>query len=197
MHWLETWFELIPFDKDDIPNPMQCTFHIPLHRYFSVFVQHAVSYQNVSLDDILPSEDVLKQLLAHPLQTLVSFYEILCGLWVRNGLQIKGQAMTYIQCHFCNSMVDADLFLIQQVATHVDPDWFIQTVFERFVDFPNETTVVIVTQQVSRVGHTVPIVIRHQSIQRLPRVRADNANVGVGTDTHRHSALCSQQSWND
>ncbi len=37
----------------------------------------------------------------------------MCGLWVRNGLQIKGQAMTYIQCHFCKSMVDADLFLLQ------------------------------------------------------------------------------------
>lgn len=32
---------------------------------------------------------------------------------VRNGLQIKGQAMTYIQCNFCNSMVDADLYLLQ------------------------------------------------------------------------------------
>ncbi|XP_054165403.1 E3 ubiquitin-protein ligase ubr3-like isoform X2 [Oppia nitens] len=132
LHWLETWFELIAFDKDDIPNPMQSTFHLPLHRYFSVFTQHAVTYQNCSLVDILPDEQQLKQLLAHPLQTFVSFYEILCGLWVRNGLQIKGQAMTYIQCHFCNSMVDSDLFLIQQVATHVDSDWFVQTLFERF-----------------------------------------------------------------
>ena len=43
----------------------------------------------------------------------VVFHEILCGMWVRNGLQIRGQAMTYIQCHFCNSMVDADLYLLQ------------------------------------------------------------------------------------
>jgi len=65
-----TWFELIAFQKDDIPNAMQSTFHIPLHRYLSVFIQHAVSYQNVSLEHILPSEEVLKQLLAHPLQLL-------------------------------------------------------------------------------------------------------------------------------
>jgi hypothetical protein len=82
MHWLETWFELIAFEKDEIPNPMQSTFHLPLHRYFSVFVQHAVSFQSVSLSDVLPPEETLKQLLAHPLQTRVSFYEILCGLWV-------------------------------------------------------------------------------------------------------------------
>ena len=43
----------------------------------------------------------------------VSIAEIYCSMWVRNGLQIKGQAMTYIQCHFCYSMVDADLFLMQ------------------------------------------------------------------------------------
>lgn len=34
-------------------------------------------------------------------------------MWVRNGIQIKGQAMTYIQCHFCYSMGDADLYLMQ------------------------------------------------------------------------------------
>lgn len=43
----------------------------------------------------------------------VVFHEVFAGMWVRNGLQIKGQAMTYIQCHFCNSMVDADLYLLQ------------------------------------------------------------------------------------
>ena len=41
------------------------------------------------------------------------FSEIFCGMWVRNGLQIKGQALTYVQCHFCNSMIDADLYLLQ------------------------------------------------------------------------------------
>lgn len=40
--------------------------------------------------------------------------------------------MTYIQCHFCNSMIDPDLFLIQQLASKLSPDWFIQTVLERF-----------------------------------------------------------------
>lgn len=39
--------------------------------------------------------------------------EIHRDMWVRNGLQIKGQAMTYIQCHFCYSMVDADIYLMQ------------------------------------------------------------------------------------
>jgi len=56
----------------------------------------------------------------------------MCGLWVRNGLQIKGQAMTYIQCHFCKSMVDADLFLLQVCATQLPTKQFVRNVLERF-----------------------------------------------------------------
>ena len=56
----------------------------------------------------------------------------MCHMWVRNGLQIKGQAMTYIQCHFCNSMVDADMFLLQLCATRLEPATFITAVLERF-----------------------------------------------------------------
>ena len=56
----------------------------------------------------------------------------MCGLWVRNGLQIKGQAMTYIQCHFCKSMVDADLFLLQVCSTQLPTKAFINTVLDRY-----------------------------------------------------------------
>ncbi|KAI1295772.1 E3 ubiquitin-protein ligase UBR3 [Halotydeus destructor] len=130
---LEKWFDLISFTNYDTPNAYQATFHFPLHRYYAIFLHHAVQRQSLSLSSLLPfCESKLQLYLAHPLQVLVAFYEILCGLWVRNGLQMKGQAMTYIQCHFCNSMVDPDLFLIQQCASRLSPDWFIQTVLERF-----------------------------------------------------------------
>lgn len=39
-------------------------------------------------------------------------------MWVRNGLQIKGQAMTYVQSHFCNSMIDPDIYLLQVGLMH-------------------------------------------------------------------------------
>ncbi len=60
-----------------------------------------------------------------------AFYEILNGLWVRNGLQIKGQAMTYIQCNFCNSMVDADMYLLQICATQIPAETYMQTVIDK------------------------------------------------------------------
>lgn len=134
---LDGWFEKISMTNYDVPNAYHITFHIPLHRYYSIFLHHGVAYQNLSLDALLPPTEAQLQLyIAHPLQVLIGFFEILCGLWVRNGLQMKGQAMTYIQCHFCNSMVDPDLFLIQQCASKLSPDWFIETVFKRLVCVP-------------------------------------------------------------
>lgn len=50
---------------------------------------------------------------------------------MRNGLQIKGQIMTYIQCNFCNSMVDADLYLLQVCATKLQPDIFLKTIVKK------------------------------------------------------------------
>ena len=54
------------------------------------------------------------------------------GLWVRNGLQIRGQAMTYIQNHFCKSMVDADLFLLQVCSTQLQQSTVLKTILDQF-----------------------------------------------------------------
>ncbi|CAD6218621.1 GSCOCG00011463001-RA-CDS [Cotesia congregata] len=40
--------------------------------------------------------------------------------------------MTYIQCNFCNSMVDADLYLLQICAMKLQPDIFLNTVIDKF-----------------------------------------------------------------
>jgi len=56
----------------------------------------------------------------------------LAGKWVRNGLQIKGQAMTYIQANFCNSMADMDLFFLQICATNLPQYFFLQNTIELF-----------------------------------------------------------------
>ncbi|CRK92911.1 CLUMA_CG006257, isoform A [Clunio marinus] len=53
-------------------------------------------------------------------------------IWVRNGLQIKGQAMTYIQANFCNSMVDMDLFFLQIFATQLPASFFLSSCVESF-----------------------------------------------------------------
>ncbi|EMP38682.1 E3 ubiquitin-protein ligase UBR3 [Chelonia mydas] len=114
------------------PAPNQVTFHLPLHRYYAMFLSKAVKCQELDLDSILPDQEMLMKLMIHPLQIQASLSEIHSNMWVRNGLQIKGQAMTYVQSHFCNSMIDPDIYLLQVCASRLDPDYFISSVFERF-----------------------------------------------------------------
>lgn len=84
LNYLNKWFHLIGFTYDLTPNPLHCTFHIPLHRYYSVFLRNGVEYQGLNLDELLPTNvEQIKLLLAHPLQIQINFYEILCTLWVR------------------------------------------------------------------------------------------------------------------
>uniref|UniRef100_A0A8C8SJE6 E3 ubiquitin-protein ligase n=1 Tax=Pelusios castaneus TaxID=367368 RepID=A0A8C8SJE6_9SAUR len=127
---LQDWFDAINFVDEPAPN--QVTFHLPLHRYYAMFLSKAIKCQELDLDSILPDQEMLMKLMIHPLQIQASLSEIHSNMWVRNGLQIKGQAMTYVQSHFCNSMIDPDIYLLQVCASRLDPDYFISSVFERF-----------------------------------------------------------------
>ncbi|XP_046390043.1 E3 ubiquitin-protein ligase Ubr3 isoform X2 [Ischnura elegans] len=129
---MQDWLDAVNFTDADMSDSFQVSFHLPLHRYFSVFMCQAIKQQGLTLKDVLPGTDMLHLMMMHPLRVQVAFYEILCGMWVRNGLQIKGQAMTYIQCNFCNSMVDADLYLLQVCATELPSETFLNTVLEKF-----------------------------------------------------------------
>uniref|UniRef100_A0A673W9C8 E3 ubiquitin-protein ligase n=1 Tax=Salmo trutta TaxID=8032 RepID=A0A673W9C8_SALTR len=127
---LQIWFDAIGFVDELAPN--QVTFHLPLHRYYAMFLSKAVKCQGIDLESLLPDQEMLMRIMVHPLQIQASLSEIHSNMWVRNGLQIKGQAMTYVQSHFCNSMIDPDIFLLQVCASRLDPDYFISSVFERF-----------------------------------------------------------------
>ncbi|XP_052004411.1 E3 ubiquitin-protein ligase ubr3 isoform X2 [Xyrauchen texanus] len=127
---LQMWFDAIGFVDEPAPN--QLTFHLPLHRYYAMFLSKGVKCQGLDLDSLLPDQEMLMKIMVHPLQIQASLSEIHSNMWVRNGLQIKGQAMTYVQSHFCNSMIDPDIYLLQVCASRLDPDYFISSVFERF-----------------------------------------------------------------
>ena len=130
------------------PNFKHLSFHLPMHRYYSAFIYNAIHQQSAALNYLLSSETVattskstaqpnldltlLTDILAHPLQLQIGFYEIHANMWVRNGMQMKGQAMTYVQNHFCTSFSDADLFLIQVLASIIDPNAFMKLFLERF-----------------------------------------------------------------
>lgn len=117
------------------------TFHLPLHRYLAVFVCQAVRAQGARVEDIIPlsstgniadRDALLLAIATHPVRAQAAFYEIMQGVWVRNGLQIKGQAMTYIQSNFCISMVDADIYLLQLCLSELsDVNIFMSLVLEK------------------------------------------------------------------
>uniref|UniRef100_A0A8C1Q4D9 E3 ubiquitin-protein ligase n=1 Tax=Cyprinus carpio TaxID=7962 RepID=A0A8C1Q4D9_CYPCA len=127
---LQMWFDAIGFVDEPALN--QLTFHLPLHRYYAMFLSKGVKCQGLDLDSLLPDQEMLMKIMVHPLQIQDCLSEIHSNMWVRNGLQIKGQAMTYVQSHFCNSMIDPDIYLLQVCASRLDPDYFISSVFERF-----------------------------------------------------------------
>ncbi|XP_046744693.1 E3 ubiquitin-protein ligase Ubr3 isoform X1 [Diprion similis] len=129
---LQDWLDAINYTHPNVSDSLQVSFHLPLHRYFAVFMCQAVQQQGAVLHDLLPPTDMLHLIMMHPLRVQVASYEIHNKLWVRNGVQIRGQAMTYIQCNFCNSMVDADVYLLQICAIQLQPEIFLKTVIDKF-----------------------------------------------------------------
>ncbi|OTF78885.1 E3 ubiquitin-protein ligase UBR3-like protein, partial [Euroglyphus maynei] len=129
MKWLRKWLDLISFDINLIDTD-RCTFHLPLHRYYSVFLNHAVAKQDANLHELLPNNgEELKNFMAHPLQTLIVSYHVMSNMWFSFGPHIKTQALNYMHPHFCNSKIDADLFLVQQIASKLDPEEFVEMFF--------------------------------------------------------------------
>jgi E3 ubiquitin-protein ligase UBR3 len=158
----------------EMANFKHISFHLPLHRYFSIFIYNCIYLQKGRLDDIFSDnsfrlsieslirrptviedttnesmdtnqldlftkqnyKNMLINLMAHPLRLQVGVYEIHANMWVRNGTPMKGQAMTYVQNHFCTSFSDADLFLIQTIAIQLikleEANLFMKILFDRF-----------------------------------------------------------------
>ncbi|CAF5173118.1 unnamed protein product, partial [Rotaria magnacalcarata] len=110
------------------------TFHLPLHRYLSVFAYNAIHQFNIDPSSFLPVNDqnTLLNLMFCPLRTICGYYEVLSSIWLRNGEQVTVQAKTYAKSAFSSSMHDADLFLLQLISCYVEPNLFIETFLKRF-----------------------------------------------------------------
>ena len=108
------WLETIGIRKNQRsfvrPNPNQVTFHLPLHRLYSTLLYFSLFRQNAFLKYLMMHSDFdLVTLISLPLQTQIGLYEIQSDLWIRNGLEIKEEALIYIKLFF----IDPDLFLVQ------------------------------------------------------------------------------------
>ena len=137
---LFNWFQLISLSGDDgkrnLLNKNQVVFHLPLHRFYSTFMYKALYQSNKrkSLEDVLTKdESKLLNLLAHPLLLQSKIHEANADLWSFVHV-CKPIIMLLLTDHSAQkSLNDCDLFLIQSVACHLQPDVFVRTVFEQFM----------------------------------------------------------------
>ena len=85
---LRSWFRMIqvqivkpflePLNGEEFtpsgPIPRhEITFHLPLHRYLAGFISQAINYCGMSLEEVLPSEEVLWCVMEHVLRIQVIF----------------------------------------------------------------------------------------------------------------------------
>ena len=120
------WLDLI--ELNDLKHKL--TFHLPLHRFYSIFLFNCLFIQNVKLSNLLVYDDYnLIKLLAFPLQAQIGCFEIKSNLWLRNGQEMQEQVMMYIQ-YYLN---DPDIFLLQLVLSKFkDNDLLMKILLDRF-----------------------------------------------------------------
>ncbi|XGW09522.1 hypothetical protein V3C99_011646 [Haemonchus contortus] len=115
--------------------PKYCvSFHLPLHRHLSTALTHFNDMElfRKHVEDFRKDEQLLRRILLHPLKIQVARAEYYAGMWVRNGNQLRVQAIIYAQPHINTSFQTPDLDLIRYCAANVDPDWFMDALIHNF-----------------------------------------------------------------
>ncbi|WKX95204.1 hypothetical protein Q1695_012008 [Nippostrongylus brasiliensis] len=115
--------------------PKYCvSFHLPLHRHLSTALTHFNDMEmfRKHVEDFRKDEQLLRRIILHPLKIQVARAEYYAGMWVRNGNQLRVQAIIYAQSHINASFQTPDLDLIRYCAANVDPDWFLEALIHNF-----------------------------------------------------------------
>ncbi|CAF0827696.1 unnamed protein product [Adineta steineri] len=130
---INDWLQSLNFQLNNTDH-WKLSFHLPLHRYLSVFAYNAIYKFNIDPALFLPIHDqnTLLNFMFHPLRTICGYYEVLSNIWLRNGQQVMIQAKTYAKSAFLSSMHDADLFLLQLLSCYIEPNIFIETLLSKF-----------------------------------------------------------------
>lgn len=131
LKYLIKWLDSVGTKGGVSLNKEHITFHLPLHRFYSAFMYNAFYRQEANLNEFLPNEETLLiDIIRHPLRTQAGVHEIHSNMWVRNGLQMRGQAMTYFQYAFNTSFSESDLFLIQAVACKLNSNRLVYEILD-------------------------------------------------------------------
>ncbi|PRP88998.1 e3 ubiquitin-protein ligase UBR1-like [Planoprotostelium fungivorum] len=119
--WCQAEFERSQKRNEDHRVSLGVTyFHLPLHRYFSIFLHQVVKsyHQDITLLLQSQSSEVDVKLLGaslveHPLRIQSLLSQVRIGMWVRNGREIWAQSQAYDSVYFRDIMRNPDIFLLQ------------------------------------------------------------------------------------
>uniref|UniRef100_A0ABD2XDP5 E3 ubiquitin-protein ligase n=1 Tax=Trichogramma kaykai TaxID=54128 RepID=A0ABD2XDP5_9HYME len=65
---LQDWLDAVNFNDPKVNDSLQVSFHLPLHRYYAVFLCQAIRQKCATLNELLPSTETLHLLMMHPLR---------------------------------------------------------------------------------------------------------------------------------
>eukprot|EP00094_Tigriopus_californicus_P009370 TCALIF_09035-PA protein Name:"Similar to Ubr3 E3 ubiquitin-protein ligase UBR3 (Mus musculus)" AED:0.13 eAED:0.13 QI:208/0.88/0.8/1/0.88/0.9/10/0/606 len=74
---IREWMEAMG-DNSVMTDSNKASFHIPLHRYFAIFLRQVVKYQGFTLQELLPDTEMLTKMMEHPLRVQVGTESIYC-----------------------------------------------------------------------------------------------------------------------
>lgn len=109
-----------------------CTVYLSFYDYHTLVTYREKGQQSLSLLNLnlfFAYSSVCMHANPSNSASQAAICEIRAGRWVRNGSQVRSQVRLYAECHFCNSLQDLDIFLLQ-VSHFILVSW---CVFSRLV----------------------------------------------------------------
>ncbi|KAI7904456.1 uncharacterized protein BX663DRAFT_470639 [Cokeromyces recurvatus] len=136
-------FEII--DYDITKNPV--SFHHPFHWLLSELFENVSLLHPAVLNELGwlggfkqmvnnafqdKNHDMFLMVLEYPIRTIALLAQINCGVWVRNGYNIRNQAHSYRDVNVRESTLDCDIYLLQVGLTVCDSNQILLTLMDRF-----------------------------------------------------------------
>lgn len=115
-------------DFDVSSNPI--SLHNPLHWTLAELLKHAILHPDIDIRELLP-EDALA-IIEYPLRTITYLAQVRAGMWVRNGIGMRGQLHHYRDHPLRETTYDLDILMVQAGLCLEDPDTVLASLIDRF-----------------------------------------------------------------
>jgi len=123
-------YDVVDFDV----SKQSISLHVPLHRFLTNLLIEVPRFDLMSNLKLRIENSISLQHLIEPvLHVIVAVAQINVGMWRRNGAMAESQAFLYNSKKYCPGLREADLLLVQLLASLSDDiDSFLVTILARF-----------------------------------------------------------------